>query len=978
MVFNLFFKQNKTRYKNFISFFYQNYSLNVISNSFNLKKYSSLLQNAEYSFKVYFCNKNIRKCHGQPNFINLNIDSNIKSDTNTDTNNLNIENETNKKEINDINFDKILEKTKFNSLNNENTIEQRLTRSKSKKINLAKMHSNRNEIVVFAHLMNKDIENAHKVIFSTKYFECLSPSLLLTLIFESLKVNFPNDNALKMISRNYPNGNDIIKFANLLAWKFSKSCSNQEIVLKYRDFNAKETIEYLLKYYKYWDNVLPVHLEIFKNITDEFNINILQYFDSRVTKIENIPNIAKYLYLNKSKNNKIFTNNIPFNDYVIDEEFNFDSNSPSTYERFVNINIPSYLQKKKIDCNEEKQFNDMTQNWILQLTKCLENIYSNKNNNLSIGNIGNKNNNECGFELFFDKNECQRLAFMIIHNLLFDGLLSSYGTSVSTLIFRIGHMFARRFREKFSIYYGCTQFISNVTIEYYKQIENNKNNFIARELWMSIAIKKYGVMPCLPLIVSTNEIKLSTTDQIARFILNNFHDHYGKLAFNPIMRETNDQAQIIVFSANKQLENLYENVYCKKFQIQSHKLPRLTPVVPYIDFTLGNNISVRKGLVLNTLNKISRSKHNEKCINQSMAPTIDSVSALGSIAWTINNNHLDSIIKHIKNHKDYKSIDIISECSPITLKKALQFINTNYDLNNNSSFNQILKHATLYKQEKFKEYNDWLNFFKIISLCEHFKNKTFYIPHLIDFRGRAYPDCIFLNHYGSDIVRSMMVFKKKKKVGTRGLFWLKLHLFNQCGIDKNKTINERIEFIDKNIDNIVSCAIDPIQNTWWHQAKKKWQALATCYEIKSSLEDSNYESGFPIHQDGSCNGLQHFAALGRNPHGAKSVNLHPSDKPNDVYSDIAALVKERCKKVPQMAKLLQNGDVIDRDVVKTSVMTFVYGVTFLGAIKQVEKKLTSKNILTTQQIHLCSIYISREIFIALEILFGSAIKVMVF
>lgn len=35
----------------------------------------------------------------------------------------------------------------------------------------------------------------------------------------------------------------------------------------------------------------------------------------------------------------------------------------------------------------------------------------------------------------------------------------------------------------------------------------------------------------------------------------------------------------------------------------------------------------------------------------------------------------------------------------------------------------------------------------------------------------------------------------------------------------------------------------------------------------------------PVHQDGSCNGLQHYAALGRDLTGGYAVNLCPSDKP---------------------------------------------------------------------------------------------------
>lgn len=49
-------------------------------------------------------------------------------------------------------------------------------------------------------------------------------------------------------------------------------------------------------------------------------------------------------------------------------------------------------------------------------------------------------------------------------------------------------------------------------------------------------------------------------------------------------------------------------------------------------------------------------------------------------------------------------------------------------------------------------------------------------------------------------------------------------------------------------------------------------------------------SYFP--QDGSCNGLQHYAALGRDTIGATSVNLMPCEEPQDVYSGVAQQVSE--------------------------------------------------------------------------------------
>lgn len=77
------------------------------------------------------------------------------------------------------------------------------------------------------------------------------------------------------------------------------------------------------------------------------------------------------------------------------------------------------------------------------------------------------------------------------------------------------------------------------------------------------------------------------------------------------------------------------------------------------------------------------------------------------------------------------------------------------------------------------------------------------------------------------------------------------------------------------------------------KSDEPWQTLAACKEIDNALQCPNpeeYLTGFPIHQDGTCNGLQHYAALGRDQIGAESVNLHPSSTPQDVYSVVVAMV----------------------------------------------------------------------------------------
>lgn len=85
-------------------------------------------------------------------------------------------------------------------------------------------------------------------------------------------------------------------------------------------------------------------------------------------------------------------------------------------------------------------------------------------------------------------------------------------------------------------------------------------------------------------------------------------------------------------------------------------------------------------------------------------------------------------------------------------------------------------------------------------------------------------------------------------------------------------------------------------------------------------------SNIPIHQDGSCNGLQHYAALGGDVDGAKAVSLIPSDKPGDVYSGISKRVQELVDKdfSNGVKEAILCKSRINRKLVKQTVMvTFV-------------------------------------------------------
>uniref|UniRef100_A0A453T4D6 DNA-directed RNA polymerase n=1 Tax=Aegilops tauschii subsp. strangulata TaxID=200361 RepID=A0A453T4D6_AEGTS len=301
----------------------------------------------------------------------------------------------------------------------------------------------------------------------------------------------------------------------------------------------------------------------------------------------------------------------------------------------------------------------------------------------------------------------------------------------------------------------------------------------------------------------------------------------------------------------------------------------------------------------------------------------------------------------------------------------------------------------------------------------------FYYPHNLDFRGRAYPMHPHLSHLGSDLCRGVLEYAEGRPLGKSGLRWLKIHLANKYGGGIEKLSHEsKLTFVEDHLPDIFDSAANPVDgNCWWINAEDPFQCLAACMDLSNALESSSPHgavSHLPIHQDGSCNGLQHYAALGRDYMGAAAVNLVPGEKPADIYSEIAArvldVVREDSMKDPAtdpsvpLAKVLvdevsllpaplclnqeifffmylffnktvEDLDIgslqVDRKLVKQTVMTSVYGVTFIGARQQIMKRLQEKGHITDDKLlYDVSCYATRVTLDALGQMFQSARAIM--
>eukprot|EP00392_Amoebophrya_sp_AT5.2_P016272 g16532.t1 len=236
---------------------------------------------------------------------------------------------------------------------------------------------------------------------------------------------------------------------------------------------------------------------------------------------------------------------------------------------------------------------------------------------------------------------------------------------------------------------------------------------------------------------------------------------------------------------------------------------------------------------------------------------------------------------------------------------------------------------------------------------EYYHAEQVFFPHSIDFRGRSYPIPPHWNHQGPDICRGLLEFAEGKKLGHRGWYWLKVACANLYGKDKLR-LDDRVAWCEQNLPQIRAVARDPLGSAenvefWSTAADGAFQFLAKCFEIDAALRHPGGPEEFPdshtpVFQDGSCNGLQHYAALGRDARGGAAVNLLPSEVPQDVYvivlnECITRVEADAENKNNDAARLILRHGCLKRSTVKQTVMTICYGVTILGATEQVRGKL---------------------------------------
>lgn len=314
--------------------------------------------------------------------------------------------------------------------------------------------------------------------------------------------------------------------------------------------------------------------------------------------------------------------------------------------------------------------------------------------------------------------------------------------------------------------------------------------------------------------------------------------------------------------------------------------------------------------------------------------SIDAINAVQQTAWRINQWVLDVMLASWADGLNLGGLEI-TETMPVPER-----------LSDNVWFYMTDEMKKAHRLERRKAHDKnahdkgvTQSVVDTLTIAKQFRNRDrFWFPYSMDFRHRIYPiACRGPHPQGDDIGKSLLMFAEGRELGPDGLFWLMVRAANCAGKDK-LSLEDRVQWTMDHSALITECGasnpLSPSCSAFWTMAEEPWSFLATCRELQqawSSPKVEDFVSHLPVPMDGSCNGLQHLAAMGSDPTGATATNLRSGPR-QDIYQMVADRV--------EAAVLADVGAGVDearawqgkitRKVVKRAVMTTPYGVTKRG------------------------------------------------
>lgn len=249
---------------------------------------------------------------------------------------------------------------------------------------------------------------------------------------------------------------------------------------------------------------------------------------------------------------------------------------------------------------------------------------------------------------------------------------------------------------------------------------------------------------------------------------------------------------------------------------------------------------------------------------------------------------------------------------------------------------------------------------------------VFYLPWFADHRGRIYARTPWLTPQGGDVQRALLEFGEGRPLDEKG--WAALRRYGANLVSKDRltrdlgivgrstaTMEEREEWVTQHEDKICASAADPVAHDFWRKAAagSEFQFLAFCLAYRQAKNDPTAPVHLPVQIDGTCNGLQHIAALTGDRNLAQSVNVLENDTglPRDIYTELAELARDQIRqgksavaKTNQLQQEIEEWlkdsglleSLVSRRAAKKVIMTIPYGAGETAHIVHVLEHMLAK------------------------------------
>jgi DNA-directed RNA polymerase len=288
--------------------------------------------------------------------------------------------------------------------------------------------------------------------------------------------------------------------------------------------------------------------------------------------------------------------------------------------------------------------------------------------------------------------------------------------------------------------------------------------------------------------------------------------------------------------------------------------------------------------------------------------------------------------------------------------------------------------------KKAKKKSDLPTFKLDIHTALEFRDRTFYIPAGIDFRGRLLPRPNF-NFSRADHLRGLINFDDGAPITDRGIWWLRVAVASAYDEGKHigrSTFDKRIAWVEEHLGEICDAARTPVKKfDWLSRAADPVQFYALAQELDRALKvGPGLITRMPIGFDATCSGLMQYALVALDPVGAEMTNLAPNgpDHIDDVYTRVLILLRAHTLAVaaddhPLARWWLEVGNV-DRAICKQLVMTYCYSSEEDGQRMQVYDILFDRGFTAEQIPEGAPQYLVEKTREAIELVCGRAPAIM--